>query len=423
MGKPTGPGKTQNLPKVGPGRVRRRGLLYNFDVDGDSLKPQHAKWLDENIVPMLPNPLLSIRLRGLASRSGSAAYNEQLSFRRTNSVKAYLTQKGASASQFVNVGAGEQDAATAGQVDGSEDEMFRGVIVSIASAKAVKVEFEHVLFGQKENGFDTTVTPRFLLVPHENPTREIRISNAGGCQIRSRDTGIAVPMSFLRSQLLTEIDTDDEVIRVSGRLPGKTFFDVLDGPGNVVASLEVSIARKLQVRTSFHYVKHSSVGTTRRLGSEHALILEMNEIYMAQANIEFVHHSARELPLTAAFGTEVNESARLANGKTEWEEITGNRNRGARFNVFFVKELEVADEGVAGDDADALATIGGVDCIFEDDSGIDVGETLAHEAGHALGCRHNKPITSSVNMLMWDTTDERGHFLPKVHVELMRNKV
>ena len=427
MAKQTGPGKTQDLPRTNNGRtrVRSRGLLYNFDIEGEALKPAHQLWLDQNIVPLIPNLFVTFGLRGLASRSGNASYNEQLSVKRAASVRNYLLSKGASAGRFNSSAAGEDDAAAAGQADGTEDEKFRGVVVTAAiGARIGKVEFQQVLFGAKENGFDTTATPRFLLIPHENPEREVRISNAAGLNISTRDAGIAVPLSFLRRTPLSEITSDDEVIRIQGKLPGKTFIDLSDDNGNVAATLEVSVARKLVVKAAFHFVRHSTVGTTRRVGQEQTWIREINEIYLPQANIEFQSIVARELPLTANFGKEVNEGKALpGGGKLEWDEIVDNRTAGARFNIFFVKELEVGESDDPDDNCDALATIGGVDCIFEDDAGTDIGETIAHEAGHSLGCRHNSPVTSSIAMLMWDTTDERGRLLPKVHVELMRNKV
>lgn len=425
MSKPTGIGKIQELSRKGKNGIRRKALLFNFDIDGDQIKDEHKLWLDQNIVPLLNNVGLVINLRGLASRSGSAAHNKALSDRRVGSVKQFLTAKGGNPGQFQMEAVGESDAEIAGQTDGTEDETFRGVVVTVASrGRNTKVEFEQVFFHHKENGFDATTTPRWLMVPIEALSREIRVVNGAGFRIRSRNTGIALVASFPASLPLAHLTADDEVIRIKGRTPGNTNIDVLDSDGNVVATLEVAVCARLKVQAAFHYVKHSGIGTTRKIGEEAAMLRVVNRIYLPQANIEFVSMLARDLPLTDGFGNELNEAGTLANGQNEWEVLTRNRSAGARFNVFFVRELEQgAAEGAGSDTADALATIGGLDCVFEDDAGVDVGESLAHEAGHSLGCRHNTPITSSIDMLMWDTTDQRGRFIPKLHVLLMRSKV
>ncbi len=422
MSKLTGPGKVQDLPRGGPGRVRRKGLLFNYDIEGEKLKPEHERWLEANVMPLLGSPLMSVRIRGLASRSGSAAYNQGLSDRRVKGVRDFLVRKGAKLSQVTGVGVGEDDASLAGQIDGNEDEKFRGVVVTaVTLLRTAQPAFEQVFPHQKENGFDATAVPRWLMVPMQNPLREIRIVNAAGLQIVSRNRSIAEPVSFTRSQPLDRITSDDEVIRVLGKMAGKTRLEVLDVDGSIVVALAVSVLTKITVKSAFHFVKHPTIGTTRRLGAEREMLRVMNSIYLPQVNVEFSHHQARELPITGAFGNEVNEAGTLPNGDREWDTIVANRNTGARFNVFFVKELEqAAAEADGTDDADALATIAGLDCIFEDDAGVEEGESLAHEAGHCLGVRHNSPITSTVDMLMWDTTDQRERFIPKIHVEKMR---
>lgn len=425
MLKPTGPGKTKELSRKGDNTVRLKALLFNFDIDGDQIKEEHKRWLDENVVPLLANINLKVNLRGLASRSGSAAYNKALSERRITSVKNYLSSKSGKAVAIQSFAAGESDAELAGQADTTEDEAFRAVVVTVASAgRNNKVEFEQVFFHHKENGFDATVTPRWLMVPLELPSRELRVVNGAGFLIRSRNPGVAFPAPFIGNAPLTRLTADDEVIRIKGRLAGTTFIDVLDATGVVVATLEVLVCAKLKVQAAFHYVKHTGIGTTRKVGDEIAMLRVVNQIYLPQANIEFESIHAADLRLTGAFGTELNEAGTMPDGKNEWEVLTKNRRAGARFNAFFVRELEQsATEGLGADECDALATIGGVDCVFEDDAGVDIGESLAHEAGHSLGCRHKTPIDSTVDMLMWPTTDERGRFLPRVHVLLMRSKV
>ena len=63
MRKPTGPGKVKDNLSVPPkSRKMTTALLYNFDIDDATVKPEHEKWLQENAV----KPLLAVP--GCASR-------------------------------------------------------------------------------------------------------------------------------------------------------------------------------------------------------------------------------------------------------------------------------------------------------------------------------------------------------------------
>jgi hypothetical protein len=212
-----------------------------------------------------------------------------------------------------------------------------------------------------------------------------------------------------------------------------------DTCGNLIASLRVAVRGKLIVKTAFHYVQNRNYGTrTRHLGDEDSFLEVMNKLYREQANIEFQKlpgsRGARTLTMTDRLGTEVNE---LDDDHSEWDKVVAHRHAEAQYNVFFVREVDTDAEGtleadpddptgrrrIATDTANALTTIGNEgDCLLEDNSSPAVGVTLAHEAGHCLGVRHNSPIVSSQDMLMF-TSPDRGHFIPRVHAERMRNHV
>lgn len=66
--------------------------LYNFNVDGDELKDEHKKCLDEEIVPLLKKALRAM-VNGTASKSGDKAANRELSKWRAISVRDYLIKK------------------------------------------------------------------------------------------------------------------------------------------------------------------------------------------------------------------------------------------------------------------------------------------------------------------------------------------
>jgi hypothetical protein len=118
---------------------RARALLFNFDIDDASLKPQHQQWLDDNVVPFL-GTATRIALAGTASRSGSDQYNQGLSERRVKTVKDYLLGKGAKPATIADSAAGEQPAALAGDRNGSENPRFRAVEVSLEARATVVVK-------------------------------------------------------------------------------------------------------------------------------------------------------------------------------------------------------------------------------------------------------------------------------------------
>jgi hypothetical protein len=75
--------------------------LYNFDVGGDALKPEHRTWLDVNVLPHIGSRWeTAIWLHGRASRAYDGPrregdeYNLGLSGRRAASVQQYLTGRG-----------------------------------------------------------------------------------------------------------------------------------------------------------------------------------------------------------------------------------------------------------------------------------------------------------------------------------------
>ena len=119
---PTGPGVIERLPKYrGPGELM--ALLSNFDVDGDQPKPEHKAYLPSVVVPLLINGAGNIWLRGQASRTGSVAYNLDLSRRRVSNVVAILRTAGVGVDQVQSEAVGE-----ALSLDGpAEDPRMRSV--------------------------------------------------------------------------------------------------------------------------------------------------------------------------------------------------------------------------------------------------------------------------------------------------------
>ncbi len=98
----TGPGKVEIDSKYSsPGMLK--ALLYNFDFDdlkSTGLKPEHAVFLQEKVVPLLAHDRGRIWMRGSASRVGQAGYNRGLSQIRVDRVASFLEGKGIAANQM-----------------------------------------------------------------------------------------------------------------------------------------------------------------------------------------------------------------------------------------------------------------------------------------------------------------------------------
>lgn len=84
-----------------------RASLYNFDVDGADLKPEHTAFLNARVLPVIKAKAAKCWLQGSASKSGSDAHNMQLSKKRVDNVVAYLVGHGADASRMNSSHVGE----------------------------------------------------------------------------------------------------------------------------------------------------------------------------------------------------------------------------------------------------------------------------------------------------------------------------
>lgn len=118
----TGPGKTSTDPQfTAPGVLK--ASLFNFDIDGDSVKSEHANFLESRVAPLLQGDRGHIWMQGSASKSGGDAHNIELSRRRVNKVAEILRDKGILDRQMQLDAVGEQLA----QAHANEDETDRAV--------------------------------------------------------------------------------------------------------------------------------------------------------------------------------------------------------------------------------------------------------------------------------------------------------
>ena len=97
-------------PKPAPKPVKEKVTMAadaHFDFDKSALKPEGKAKLDDLVGKLKAVNLEVIIAIGHTDSIGSNAYNQKLSVRRANSVKAYLVSKGIAANRIYTEGKGE----------------------------------------------------------------------------------------------------------------------------------------------------------------------------------------------------------------------------------------------------------------------------------------------------------------------------
>jgi len=73
------------------------------------------------------NPDIQVTIEGHTDSIGSDSYNQRLSERRAQAVKAYLVSKGVAASRLETVGKGEQEPVAPNTKDGKDNPQGRAM--------------------------------------------------------------------------------------------------------------------------------------------------------------------------------------------------------------------------------------------------------------------------------------------------------
>jgi OOP family OmpA-OmpF porin len=100
-------------PPPPPAAIPERGKTLvlegvNFDFNSDRLTAGSAETLDRVAASLVANPEVQIEVDGHTDAKGNDAYNQKLSQRRAEAVKAYLVGKGVNAGQLSAKGYGEK---------------------------------------------------------------------------------------------------------------------------------------------------------------------------------------------------------------------------------------------------------------------------------------------------------------------------
>ena len=75
-------------------------FMVHFDFDEDLLNEQNRSALDKIIAGMKKDPLVKILIKGHADKQGPSQYNYDLSRRRAETIRQYLTSRGVNGDRF-----------------------------------------------------------------------------------------------------------------------------------------------------------------------------------------------------------------------------------------------------------------------------------------------------------------------------------
>jgi OOP family OmpA-OmpF porin len=79
----------------------------NFDVDKATIRPEGFPILEHAYTVLKDNPSVNVEIQGHTDSDASDTYNQKLSQKRAEAVKAYLVKRGIEASRMTTVGFGE----------------------------------------------------------------------------------------------------------------------------------------------------------------------------------------------------------------------------------------------------------------------------------------------------------------------------
>jgi OmpA-OmpF porin, OOP family len=101
-----------------------------FAFDSDELRPAAFPVLDGVVRTLRDNPELRVRIEGHTDSVGSAEYNQGLSQRRAESVRAYLAGQGIAGNRMMAVGYGEERPVATNETDEGRAQNRRVEIVN-----------------------------------------------------------------------------------------------------------------------------------------------------------------------------------------------------------------------------------------------------------------------------------------------------
>jgi hypothetical protein len=271
-------------------------------------------------------------------------------------------------------------------------------------------------------GFDKYSTPMWQMVPM-NGKRYVCLRAGAGLTVSANDPSSLRVTEVTAAQLpggdKDPIQAGDRFFKLEGLLWQTLLLQAKTAAGVVVAELEVDIKNKVEKKLAFNFVRDNAGHRTRRaVASAAAWLSGINWIYNGQTNIFFRQTVARNVVINQDLGPVVRFATGIAGvpaSEHEWDIVVATGDGTADMNFFFVWEYEQSALTVI-DGTDA-GTLGG-NCVFEDQAGSQIAETLCHEIGHFLNCDDHY-VAANKHELMYGITDARGAHIGKEHANIM----
>jgi OOP family OmpA-OmpF porin len=128
-------------PKPAAEKATFAGTVH-FDFDKAELRPEGKATLDELSSKVRDINLEVVIAIGHADMIGSDAYNQKLSVRRAEAIKAYLVSKGIEANRIYTEGKGEKQPVTGDKCKnmGSEHRTNKKLVACLAPDRRVEIE-------------------------------------------------------------------------------------------------------------------------------------------------------------------------------------------------------------------------------------------------------------------------------------------
>ncbi len=266
-------------------------------------------------------------------------------------------------------------------------------------------------------GFDRFSIPHYQMVPM-NETRYVLLRDGKGLAVSSSKPAALVVTEIAATSLPAgqkdPIMAGDRIFKLVGRQWDIAFVQARTGAGALAASLECDIKNRRSVTVAFNFVRDTGGHSTNRAPAASVQWLRViNGIFNGQANVFFRQTVSRWVAMTENLGATVRWSTIAS--EHEWDKVVARRDNNADMNFFLVWNYEQGALNVV-DGTDA-GTLGG-NCIFEDGAGNQIGETMAHELGHFLGCDDHYN-SAKIYELMYGITDARGRHIGKEHANIV----
>jgi outer membrane protein OmpA-like peptidoglycan-associated protein len=381
MRRATGRGQIEphpiRVPAAGePGTVPVVAVrLFNFDIDDDTVKEDHRNWLKDNVVTAFKKSSDSeVLLQGTSSQSGANDYNLQLSKRRVEAVKRFLTSQGVPAGGIDTSFTGEELSTSTS----SEDPRDRAVVVVLEPGQITPVRFrQHA----KLDGFEASTSPNrmdsLLLAVGDLKQVDIDDPEAVGFLL-TQHPAFATPIPAI-SPIVNPF-------RVRGVGAGATVLEAWD-PGRtlLMSEMEVIVKPAKTLRIAFHIVSDTAGHSTRRGSSNiNDNFNAVNNVYFPQSGLRFVWDGSVKV-IRVPFDLGPKVEAVQGKGGRDWDAIVAQGDKTANVRVYFVHDFDFTDtekEELGGADPSG-------DCMIGDDTPVNLElKTIAHEIGHCLGLEH-----------------------------------